>query len=98
MNLFVNELSKYLINECTSVLDVGADYTNKITLVVQSLPLAETIAVLKRLDDFFVSKYPGTVRALKISRGLWYSWSVEEREHLTQADVIQREWVDMTIN
>jgi DNA phosphorothioation-dependent restriction protein DptH len=95
VNLFVDELSKYLINECAGVLDAGTDYTNKITLVVQSLPLTETIAVLKRLDDFFVTKHPGTARALKISRGLWYSWSAEERANLTQAELIQPDWVDM---
>ena len=95
MNLFVDELTKYLVTECAGVLDAGADHKNKITLVVQSLPLAETIAVLKQVDKFFVTNYPGTERALKISRGLWLSWDADEKARLPQVDVIERDWVDM---
>lgn len=95
MNLFVEELSKYLINECAGVLAPGVEHANKITLVVQSLPLAETIAVLERVDNFFLTQFPGTGRALKISKGLWQSWSVEEKASLTQAEAIERDWVDM---
>jgi DNA phosphorothioation-dependent restriction protein DptH len=95
VNLFVEELTKYLITECAGVLDARADHTNKITLVVQSLPLAETIAVLERVDNFFVTQFPGTERALKISRGLWLSWNTEAKAALPQADMIERNWVDM---
>lgn len=95
MNLFVEELTKYLTGECAGVLNAGSNGTNKITLVVQSLPLAETIAVLRGVDNYFVTKFPGTERALKISRGLWLSWSPEERSNLPHADKIVREWVDM---
>lgn len=95
MNLFVEELSQYLIGECADVLAAPAAHGNKITLVVQSLPLAETIAVLERLDNFFLTQFPGTERALKISKGLWQSWSAKEKAGLKEADVIQRNWVDM---
>jgi DNA phosphorothioation-dependent restriction protein DptH len=95
VNLFVEELTKYLVTECVGVLDAGADHTNKITLVVQSLPLAETIAVLEQLDKFFINSYPGIEPALKISRGLWLSWNAGEKANLPQAELIKQKWVDM---
>lgn len=95
MNLFIEELSKHLINECEKVLAGGAKHSNKITLVVQSLPMAETIAVLEHVDKFFLTQFPGTERALKISKGLWQSWSAEEKASLTHIEAIQRDWVDM---
>ncbi|MBB5509520.1 ATP-binding protein [Paraburkholderia atlantica] len=93
MNLFVEELTKYMTGECARVLAAGASGTSKITLVVQSLPLEETIAVLERLDDYFTTAFPGTERAIKISRGLWLSWNAEERAALPNAT--ERMWVDM---
>lgn len=95
MNLFVDVLSEYLINECADVLTSDATESNKITLVVQSLPLSETLAVLTKLDDYFVTQQPGTRRALKISRGLWMSWSDEEKAALTSAKSVERSWVDI---
>ena len=95
MNLFVEELSKYLIGECADVLATQVTNANKITLVVQSLPLAETIAVLERLDNFFLTQFPGTERALKISKGLWQSWNATEKAGLKEADTIESNWVDM---
>jgi DNA phosphorothioation-dependent restriction protein DptH len=95
VNLFVEELSKYLISECADVLAAGAEHSNKITLVVQSLPLAETVAVLERVDSFFLAQFPGQGRALKISKGLWQSWSAEEKASLAHVEAIQRDWVDM---
>ncbi|NVI07070.1 hypothetical protein [Paraburkholderia youngii] len=95
MNLFVEELTKYLTDECARVLAPGASGTNKITLVVQSLPLEETIAVLERVDDYFTTAFPGTERAIKISRGLWLSWNADERAALPNPDETERMWVDM---
>ena len=95
MNLFVEELSKYLINECAKALGAGSAHMSKITLVIQSLPLAETIAVMERVDKFFVTNFPGTERALKISKGLWQTWSTEDKARLTQSEAVLRDWVDL---
>nr|WP_257022568.1 type IV secretion system DNA-binding domain-containing protein [Pigmentiphaga litoralis] len=93
--MFVDELSHYLIGKCTDVLDADTGHSNKVTLVVQSLPLAETLAVFKRVDDFFLTQFPGTEKTLKISKGLWQSWSAAEKAALVQANIIQENWVDM---
>nr|WP_255581152.1 ATP-binding protein [Caballeronia sp. dw_276] len=93
--MFVEELTKYLTDECAGVLSAGTHDKNKITLVVQSLPLVETITVLERVDNFFVTKFPGIERAIKISRGLWLSWGVDERAALPDEERIMEKWVDM---
>ena len=94
MNLFVDALANYLLAECDQVLKTQ-DSANKITLVVQSFPLADTVAVLKRVDDFFVKSYPGTPRALKISLGLWNSWSAAEKQALNWTAQTVQQWVDL---
>lgn len=81
MNLFVDALAHYLVSECDTVLN-AQNGANKITLVVQSLPLTDTVSALKIVDDFFVTKHAGTQRALKISFGLWNSWGAAEKEAL----------------
>ena len=95
VNLFVEELTTYLTDECTGVLTADDTGDNKITLVVQSLPLAETIAALQSVERFFVTHFPGTERALKISRGLWFSWSEEAKSRLPNLDEIERNYVDL---
>lgn len=94
VNLFVDALANYLLAECDQVLKTQ-DGANKITLVVQSFPLAETVAVLKKVDDFFVKSYPGTLRALKISLGLWNSWSAAEKKALDWTEQTVQQWVDV---
>lgn len=94
VNLFVDALTDYLTSQCESVLRVGSE-SNKITLVVQSLPLRETIAVLERLDAYFVTHYPGTAHALKIAHGLWKSWPEADKYAFAHSDRVEREWVDL---
>lgn len=94
VNLFVDALANYLISECDQVLKTQ-DSANKITLVVQSFPLAYTVDVLKKVDDFFVKRHPGTPRALKISLGLWNSWSAAEKQALGWTAQTVQQWVDM---
>jgi len=93
VNLFVDALANYLVTECDTVLN-AQNGANKITLVVQSLSLADTVAVLKKVDDFFVTKHAGTQRALKISFGLWNSWSAAERQALGWSKEAISQWVD----
>jgi DNA phosphorothioation-dependent restriction protein DptH len=94
VNLFVDALANYLVTECDQVLKTQ-DGANKITLVIQSFPLADTVAVVKKIDDFFVARYPGTPRALKITLGLWSSWSVAEKQALGWSEETVQEWVDV---
>ncbi len=93
VNLFVDALAHYLVSECDAVLN-AQDGANKITLVVQSLPVADTVAILKKVDDFFVTKHPGTQRALKISFGLWNNWSEADKEALGWSKEAIAQWVD----
>lgn len=93
VNLFVDALAYYLISECDAVLRAQND-SNKITLVVQSLPVADTVAVLKIVDDFFVTRYAGTRRALKISFGLWNNWSEADKQALGWSKETIAQWVD----
>lgn len=93
VNLFVDALAQYLVSECDVVLS-AQNGANKITLVVQSLPLADTVAALKIVDDFFVIKHAGTQRALKISFGLWNSWSETEKQTLGWTKETIAQWVD----
>ena len=93
VNLFVDALAHYLVSECDTVLN-AQNGANKITLVVQSLPLADTVAVLKEVDDFFVTKHAGTQRALKISFGLWNTWSEEDKQALGWSKEMTAQWVD----
>ena len=93
VNLFVDALANYLVSECDTVLN-ARNGANKITLVVQSLPVAETVAVLKIVDDFFVTKHAGTQRALKISFGLWNSWSESDKKIIGWSNEEISQWVD----
>ena len=94
VNLFVDALANYLITECDQVLK-AQDSANKITLVVQSFPLADTVATIKMVDDFFVKSHPGTPRALKISLGLWNSWSAADKKALDWTTQTVQQWVDL---
>ena len=93
VNLFVDALAHYLVSECDAVLN-AQNGANKITLVVQSLPVAETVAVLKIVDDFFVTQHAGTQRALKISFGLWNSWREADKQELGWSKEEVAQWVD----
>lgn len=94
MNLFVELLGDYLKSECDKALKAATLQANKVTLVVQSLPLHETAATIHKIDGYFTANHPGTERAIKISLGLWNSWSLTERQLIAPIDTFEHDWVD----
>ncbi len=91
-----NELiGGYIEQQCDAVIGGIDTGSNKITLVVQSFPIVETCRLVERINKYFINKHISThAREIRIARGLWNSWSDDERAILGDVESFAKQFVD----